>query len=373
MTKTTDKLLRELETFDPVSPAELEDACKDAGELLERVLRFDPGEGPDARAGVDERGRGLRGIPVFVALTAVAIALFVLLIGLPGGGGRVERRMDAALRHAASAAAVRSTPVANQPYTYLETRQFATEGAGGKDHSRQVVRRTTRQEWVGWNGSGRLRVTTTVPGPGAEPRIEDRWIEAGLLDREVEELPTGPATLAVSLREDAQRTRPGVPPGATILGLVAADLRSPLASPALRRALYRALALTPGLEYLGPTVDPEGRRGVAVGVTGAFVGHPARFSLIFDPRTSMVLATETTALRPGEADGAANRPQRATVYLESRGAASPAPRPGSWLADYEPSSLASPPTSPFLVYRIPDASRWARTAGDAPPVGGWRG
>lgn len=368
MTKTTDKLLRELETFDPVSPGELEDARQGAAELLERVLRVEPDAGADAREGIAARGRRLRGIPVFVAITAVAIALFVLLIGLPGGGARADDELEVALGRAASAAAVQARPVANQPYTYLETRQLATEMGSDDARSRPVVRRTTRQEWVGWDGSGRLRVVTSILGRAAEPRTEDRWIEAGLLDTGVEELPIGPTTLAAGLRAEARRSPGGMPLPAAILDRIATDLRSPAASPALRQALYRAAALTPGIEYLGPAVDPEGRDGVAVGVTGTYRGVPARYSLIFDPRTARVLATETTALDPGDGDG--KWPLRATVYLDSRGADSPSPHAGAWLAEYGSASFEAPPMSPFLVYRIPDRSPWARTVGDAVPADG---
>lgn len=359
MTKTQDKLLRELETFDPVSPRELEDAREGAAALLEMVMRVEPDQGAEGRGGTTARGSRLRSIPVFVALTAVAIALLVILVGMPGGGERVEDEVDVALGQAASAAVAQSTPVANLPYTYLETRQLATETGSAGGRSVAVVRRTTRQEWVGWDGSGRLRTVTALPGSGTEPRSEDRWIETGLLDDGVEELPIGPAPLAARLREEARGERGGIPLPAAILDLIATDLRSPVASPALRQALYRAAALTPGIEYLGPTVDPEGRRGVAVGVTGPYRGVPARYSLIFDPRTSRVLATEATALDPDGDEGAPGRPLIATIYLDSRGAASPSPHAETWLADYQPSSAEAPPTSPFLVYRIPESSQWA--------------
>ena len=389
MTKTTDKLLRELEKFDPVTPGDLEDAREGAARLLERVLFIDPADAPDPGGAVAARGPRLRGIPVFVALAAVAIALIVLLIGLPQGG-RGEDDLTVALDRAAAAAAVRSTPVADLPYTYLETRQLETATQAVGDRSWSVLRRSTRQEWVGWDGSGRLRVAIAperfadpaaraewraagsprVFGLGSERRSEDRWIETGLLDAGVEELPTGPATLAARLRDQARTERSGTPLAAAILDRVAADLRSPAASPGLRQALYRAAALTPGVEYLGPTLDPEGRDGVAIGVTGSYRGVPSRYSLIFDPRTSGVLATETTALEPEGADGAPVPPLRATVYLDSHGADSPSPRADTWLADYEPSALEAPPTSPFLVYRIPEPSQWARTVGDAFPAHG---
>lgn len=45
------------------------------------------------------------------------------------------------------------------------------------------------------------------------------------------------------------------------------ELRNRPAPVAIRVALYRTLALIPGIRLVGPTSDSVGRRGVAVGFT----------------------------------------------------------------------------------------------------------
>ena len=113
------------------------------------------------------------------------------------------------------------------------------------------------------------------------------------------------------------------PVNAATLELIAEELRDPGASPRLRRALYEAAKLIPGVEYLGEVTDPAGRRGVAVGIAGSHSGDPVRYSMIFDPETSQVLATETTSRATL---------LRARVYLKARGSGSMTGNGGTWLS-----------------------------------------
>ncbi len=61
--------------------------------------------------------------------------------------------------------------------------------------------------------------------------------------------------------------------------------------------------------------------------------------MIFDPDTSQVLATETTAL-PGSGADEPTGPTllRATVYEEARGTHSLSEKEGMWLSGFEPSA-----------------------------------
>ena len=96
-------------------------------------------------------------------------------------------------------------------------------------------------------------------------------------------------------------------------------LRDPAAAPELRAALYEAATKISGIEYLGEAADPIGRHGAAVGVTSTYSGGRTLYSLIYDPQTSEVLATETTALEPVSfADAEAPLVTSATIYLSSR-------------------------------------------------------
>lgn len=138
----------------------------------------------------------------------------------------------------------------------------------------------------------------------------------------------------------------------TILQLIAEDLRSPAASPALRRALFEAAKRIPGIRYLGERTDPEGRPGVAVGVTDHGPDGPARFSLIFDPETARPLATEATS-RPAGATAGGPTLLRATVFLGAPEVQPPVEEGGSWLDANAPVAALGPASTSHLVYRIP--------------------
>ena len=141
------------------------------------------------------------------------------------------------------------------------------------------------------------------------------------------------------------------------LELIAEDLRDPGATPALRRALYKAVGRVPGIGYLGEETDAEGRSGVAVGVTGSVVDGPLRYSLIFDPASLQVLASETTSTCADDAsDHESPTLVRATVYLGTRGTGSLTEKEGTWLSGIEPSSSSGRSSRSYLVYRLPDGT-----------------
>jgi hypothetical protein len=279
----------------------------------------------------------------------------------------------AALDQAAATAASRSQAT-GVPYTYLKTREVSVNTNAADRRSWQVLQSTTREEWVTRDGAGRLRIVdepARFVGSGdraewegaGEPtfltlgfgrRTEDRFLDAGMLRGSVEELPSDPATLAGRLRAKAEVERGELPVDAATLQLIAEDLRDPGASPALRQGLYEAAERVPGISYLGERTDPAGRRGVAVGVPSEVAGAPVVYSMIFDPATSQVLATEMTSrARGGATGGRGPRLLRARVYLKSRGIESLMGNGGTWLSGFDPAATADPDRS-NLVYRIPD-------------------
>jgi hypothetical protein len=87
-------------------------------------------------------------------------------------------------------------------------------------------------------------------------------------------------------------------------------------SAALRAALYRVLATTPGIRLLGRTPDSIGRDGTAVAVDV----EDAQLELILDPATGELLQTSRTLLHRDKAYFDGNQPpgliNRAT-YLAS--------------------------------------------------------
>jgi hypothetical protein len=100
-------------------------------------------------------------------------------------------------------------------------------------------------------------------------------------------------------------------------------LRQRAAPPKLRAALYRTLALIPGVQYLGHVRDRLGRPAVGVARTDDATGAKTRHELLFDPRTSELLAEQEVMLgipsglrglvRPGTVTGDAVYLRRAVV------------------------------------------------------------
>lgn len=95
---------------------------------------------------------------------------------------------------------------------------------------------------------------------------------------------------------------------------IADTLRGYPAPARLRAALYRTLALVPGIRFIGPERDSTGRRGLAVG----FVQQGIESELIFDPKTSDMLQERTIVLasaskRLGDPPGTVTS---STTYLQ---------------------------------------------------------
>ncbi|HEY1514907.1 MAG TPA: hypothetical protein VGF91_00730 [Solirubrobacteraceae bacterium] len=74
------------------------------------------------------------------------------------------------------------------------------------------------------------------------------------------------------------------------------ELRNRPAPAALRAALYRTLALVPGIHLVGPTQDSIGRRGVAV----AFTHDGLEDELIVDPDTATMLEERSIVSDPAK-------------------------------------------------------------------------
>jgi hypothetical protein len=377
---TTDNLTREVRRLDPVGSGELREASEgpEAADLLERILslEFDPTAHPlhpdgrprDPVAYPRRRRARRRGSKLMSALVAAGVVAFLLGSSAGGGGGRSAD----AVGTAAAAAVARGA--GGSPFNFSKTREVAVIEAGAGGRSWSVYEPTTREEWVGPDGAGRLRVIT---GPsrfvghadraaweaaghpgflalGFGRRTEDRWLAGGLRPQGVEELPLEPRPLATRIRYEAELESGSLSVPAATLQRIADDLRDPASPPRLRRSLYLAARLVPGTEYLGEEVDPVGRSGVGIGVPGTYAGGPARYSLIFDPETSAVLATETTSL-PAVGSGGAGKAKlvRARAYLESRGVGSEKEFAKTWLGGPEPGDATAGSLAAFLVYRMP--------------------
>jgi hypothetical protein len=368
MKTTRDHIARELRRLDPIRPWEVDDSV-DGGhavELLDRILGMDAAPADVARELRPRRRRTPMLIAAGAALGAAAVVM--VLISLPGGSSDRNRLVGAL--DAAATASSRSGVGAVHPYTYLKTREVAVKTAGADQHSWQVYQATTREEWVSEDGQGGLRLVADpsrfVDGNdrvawesagrpsfltlGFGRHTEDHWLAGGAGNQMVEELPAEPVALATHLRYEAEvGGRSNLPLSAAMLGLIAEDLRSPAASPALRGALYETAKRLPGIEYFGEATDPAGRSGVAIGITehGA-EGGGRRYSLIFDPRSGRLLASETI----GDVGTGSPRIVRAAVYLASHPIPSMSASGGTWLTGFQPTTAWQQSPTSFLVYRI---------------------
>jgi len=269
------------------------------------------------------------------AAAAVAFAL-ALVIGLPGGGQNGKSEATSALDNVAAAAAA-EPPTPALPYLSLKTRALSvnTASAGGATWS--VYDAELREEWTAPDGSGQVRVKAEPPtfvGPGdrtaweeaGSPNFLPQGFNGSTTEKEIPagrfedaaNLPADPEALAQRLRAEAEESHKSAPVGARMLELIAEDLRNPAVTPQQRATLYRAAQEVPGVEYLGQASDPEGRQGLAVGITSGYSGEPTMYSLIYDPKNTEVLAYEVEAQHPvSYADSEGPLVISATVYLDS--------------------------------------------------------
>ena len=329
-------VMRELSYRNPVTLDELADSCDSAEgiDLLRSILAT---EGPyEQRTSVRHpvstgwsalatRRPAFAIVGIFVVVSAV-IAASVVVPGSPVGPTSAAA---VALDHEAGVAAHADSvevPVGDYLYTESIVLQFATYGYDNPGHSElpgtvvtgpsqsfSVLRPVTRQVWSAANGSGRLR---EVFGAPTFPTNTDRaaWIadgspslvpSSGTLDQaegpgalgiaDLSELSTDPASLA---SEIASRNFVDGPPGdAETFKIIGELLSETDASPALRSALYQVASGLEGMSLIGSVVDPLGRTGTAVAYASAGETH----ELIFDPRTSSLLATKDVVTNPSQA------------------------------------------------------------------------
>jgi hypothetical protein len=326
--KSRDQLLDDgLRSIDPLVGSDTSRLSSGDDELLASIVSSDRDEAIDSRRSPRHRvsSRGRRRF--LVAIPVTAALLVALIAGLPGGGDGSRGGLPA-LARVAQAAAAQAPSNTSLPYVYVKTRELPTETtvAGGEAWS--VYEPKTQEEWIAEDGSGRVR-TVEDPPRWVGPKDREAWEAAGRVrflahgwashtDEEevpaghfhawlggggaLSEIPTDPTALAAWLENRVKdpRADAGAGNGFSIavrtLTLVADLLNNPLATPELRAALYEAEGRIPGIEYLGEVTDQIGRRGVAVGAESANSGAPTLYSLIFDPRTSQVLATQEKVL-----------------------------------------------------------------------------
>ena len=192
-------------------------------------------------------------------------------------------------------------------YLYLPF-EYYTPNANQGGHDCDISEVTEQQLWVASDGSGVID-SASKEAKFTSTADQARCAAAGITDpasqlspssrsrigggspfptnaKGWQALSTDPATLLKQVHQldggpndDAERF------------VNVADFMRMSPPPAIRAALYRAAALIPGVELLGPRTDPLGRSGLAVAFP-ADNGNPGSTVLIFDQQTAALLAEE---------------------------------------------------------------------------------
>lgn len=232
----------------------------------------------------------------------------------------------AALNQAAEAAEQRGLPVLRSgDYFYRRSRHaYRSISADGPEGTWTIMVPGESESWSARDASGRL-----VARPYGRPtfptaRDRARWIAAGrppqstrrtdtrvagepkpwylndeaMSYRELLALPTDPTALRAHLRKAAGDS--GFSPDAETVTLITDMLRDNPVPSRLRAALFRAMALVPGVRFQGEMEDRLGRGGVGVSYDDE---DGIRQLLIFDPDTSAVLEERMTSARSGKLVG----------------------------------------------------------------------
>ncbi|TDD75111.1 hypothetical protein E1293_28625 [Actinomadura darangshiensis] len=136
---------------------------------------------------------------------------------------------------------------------------------------------------------------TKVKG-GEAFRLAD-W--EGAASPDVRKLPADPQDLRRFL-DRALKQVPGVDPAEWLMSNAQKIGAAPV-KPAVRAAMYRLLADSPGIRPLGPVTDPLGRHGDGVARRVHADDAVVDERLVIDPATGRLLAQESVLVQPGKA------------------------------------------------------------------------
>ncbi len=259
--------------------------------------------------------------PVSVAIAIlVAVALASPLFGLREGQTNAAARQ---LRSLADVAAQQpaAAPLAEGQFAYTRSDNLQMNTSVNVDSGKPVttLEAFTREIWIGADGSGRIHQVSQDPGGirtmdqqfgpgGLTPPLETN----GFTEDELNRLAQDPAALAQAITTRASGTKNPVADESFVL--VGDLLRESNAPAQLRWALFQVAAGIPGVDLVGNVADPAGRPGVSVAMTH----NGVRSELIFDPKSSMLLAERQTLVAPvADLDFPVGTVIGATTYLSS--------------------------------------------------------
>lgn len=176
------------------------------------------------------------------------------------------------------------------PYAHLLSRGWNLfTSVDGRRVTSKVVPQLT-ESWISADGAGRS--VTTIEEPGKRPRRAEQRNDPGGLagTRDLTSLSSDDRVLAEQL---AQGHPDQNGPAERLVAIKDTYGQVPVPPP-VRAGLLRYLAQTPTLTATGTVTDRAGRPGVAFSLDSDYSGLPTRYTVIIDPDTGKLLATEDT-------------------------------------------------------------------------------
>lgn len=269
------------------------------------------------------RGRSRRHVARLALIAGLAATIAAVAALLPGGTGNNASQLGPATASAQSLLQRAARAISRQAWQPLGPGQylhFREVGSYPAHTGPAPVRPTMIQDvWIGANGFARIVQTgpdTVIPGgdvlifhatrqqlqaerkrqrAGAHLRIlaysqKYRW-GPGPDYQQLIHLPTDPAELQ---RYIEQHATGGGPRFSDIFSYAENLLTGAPLPPKVTAAVYHVIARLPGMRLIGPTRDPLGRPGVAVGLF--FKHQPGRIELILNPKTGVLLGERGISL-----------------------------------------------------------------------------
>jgi hypothetical protein len=339
-TWSTDAVMTELERRNPVDVAALIGSASTprSRRLLRELTATVPAQLP-----IRVTSRRRRPLVIVAAGVGVAAAIIALTMfdGSPVPG--LHRQLPsaaAAVLHRAAQAELRSTGATLGPGQFFFSQTVSTASDLDGTHPGRpmgvIYPTVTFQEWTSAAGSRRIVATySDKPAHFSSPTSEKNWVALGSPATElatppnyvttqplaeqllnVATLPTTPSALLKAIEsgktEAADRKTEGVGTSGTstktFINCVAL-LTQPVvgSTPAFRAEVYDALAQIPGVSLLGKGADRLGRSGDVIAAPFTTPRTAARWEVIIDPASGMVLATEQVAIGPSTAATGATR------------------------------------------------------------------
>jgi hypothetical protein len=274
---------------------------------------------PIRRQGSPRRWRlGLAAVGLAAAVAAGAVAVHTVGVGpaadlgpTAGHGHGPAGAVDAAALLSGAGRAVRAEaprPVRADQFVYMESQTTATvrnEGTGA-----ETVTSGRRQVWQSVDGTrdGMVRFTRSPDGQVQESRLpgcragQQTDAKGGVTVDQActahpayrDDLPTdADAMLEYLYRAGAGTQNPRDQQAFTVGVDLVRDTALP---PAIRAAVFDALAKIPSVTFAGDVVDPAGRPGLAVAITEV---QQSRAELIFDKQKHTLLGVRETTVDGG--------------------------------------------------------------------------